>query len=181
VFVSVTSLYIPFKHKFEPLVLPLENIAIPISKNEFRYFKVLYVEPVQPIIITESLSALEKNREHELSEIKLEDNQAGQWRMWLLDYVAVKMRFPRATAKWVTRETETFAQPLSMAKEQILEFYTWKDEVPVLYLDNPVNEDQLVRILVWGFKYAVEELKRPPEKYTVFPVYSLEYVIGGRR
>ena len=178
---SVTSLYIPYRHEFEPLVLPGENIAIPVAKGEYEYYRVLYIEPVQPIIVAESLDALEKNKEHELSEIKLEENQAGQWRLWLLDFVALKMRYPRASSKWVTKGQETQAIPLSMAKEQILEFYTWKDEVPVLLLDNPVNEAQTVRLLIWGIKYAIEKLPRAPEKYTLFPIYSLEYVVGGRR
>jgi len=178
---GVTSLYVPYKREFEPLVLPGENIAIPTAKGVYEYYRVLYIEPVQPILVPIPLDAFERSKEKELKEVELEENQAGQWRLWLLDFVALRMRYPRATSKWTTKAQETFALPLSMAKEQVLEFYTWKREVPVVYVDNPVYEPQTARILIWGYRYAIEALARKPEKYTLFPVYSLEYVVGGVR
>jgi len=59
-----------------------------------------------------------------------------------------------------------------MAKENVLEFYTHEDDVPVLYLDNPLGEDQTVRVAVWGFKYVLEKLDETPKEYTVFPTYN---------
>jgi len=177
---SVTCLYLPYKKGFEPIVRSGENIALPMGKERFKFFRVTYVEPVQPIIIAVSLSASERNKEYSLDEVKLEKNEFGQWRLWILDFATVKMNYPRAVRKWTTKEEETYAFPLSMAKEQILEFYSWKDEVPILYVDNPLTEAQTVRFAIWGFKYAIEELPEAPETYTLIPLYSLEYIVGTR-
>jgi len=178
--VSVTALYIPYKVEFEPIVRTGENIAIPVSREEMKYFRVLYVEPVQPIILTVSLSADETDKEEELDEIKLEDNYAGQWRMASLDLAYAKMYYPRAVPKYLTKSTETYIMPMSYSTPNILEFYTWKNEVPILKVTNPLSEAQVVRFAVWGFKYAIEELKEVSKEYTVFPIYSAEYVIGGK-
>ena len=47
------------------------------------------------------------------------------------------------------------------------------------YLTNPIAEAQTVRIMVWGFKYALKKLDYEPSEYTVFPAYSKAHVIGG--
>jgi len=177
---SVTALYVPYKIEFEPIVRAEENIAIPVSRGSKKYFKVLFVEQVQPIIIGKSLDANETNVEYELSEIELEDNYAGQWRIIPLEPVQAKMYFPKAIPKFYTEVTETYIYDLSLMQPNILEFYTWKDEVPYLKLTNPFNEPVYARFIVLGFKYAIEELKEEPKEYTLFPVYSVEYVIGGR-
>jgi len=176
---SVTCLYVPYKTQFEPLVRIEENIAIPIGAGNLKFFRIQYIEPVQPIIPLVSLDAYDKNKEKVLEEIKLEDNEAGQWRLWIPDYIAVKMNYPRGTRKWVTKETETYALPLSMAKQQVLEFYTWKDEVPVLYIDNPLAEAQDARIILWGLKYSLTPLVEKPKEYTVLPVYSAAHIVGA--
>ena len=177
--VSVTCLYTPFKEEFEPVVRVGENIAIPKTAEEYEYYEVTYIEPIQPITIPVSLSAYEKNKEVVPNEIKLEDNEAGQWRLWIPDFIAVKMNFPRAARKWVTKEEETYATPLSMAKENVLEFFTHKGDVPVFYVDNPVGESQTARLIIWGFKYSLKKLDVKPAEYTVLPAYSSMYVVGG--
>ena len=174
---GVTALYTPFKEEFEPIVRVGENIAIPKSATEREYYQVTYVEPVQPIIIGVSLTASEQKHEYELKEVELEDNEAGQWRMEVLDLVNVGMNYPAAAAKWTTKSSLTYASPLS--GENFLEFYTHKDDVPTLYLTNPITEAQTVRIMVWGFKYALKKLDYEPSEYTVFPAYSKAHVIGG--
>ena len=176
---GVTCLYTPFKKEFEPIVRVGENIAIPKTAEKYDYYEVVYVEPIQPIVVPVSLTAYERNKTVELDDIKLEDNEAGQWRLWIPDFIAVKMNFPRAARKWVTKEEETYATPLSMANENVLEFFTHKDDVPVLYVDNPVGEEQAARLIIWGFKYSLKKLDRKPEEFTVLPAYSSTHVVGG--
>ena len=176
---GVTCLYTPFKKEFEPIVRVGENIAIPKTAEKYDYYEVVYVEPIQPIVVPVSLAAYEKNKEKVLEEIKLDDNEAGQWRLWIVDFVSVKMNFPRAARKWTTKKEETFATPLTMAKENFLEFFTHKDDVPVLYIDNPLEEGQVARLIIWGFKYALKKLDVKPAEYTVLPAYSSTYIVGG--
>lgn len=176
---TVTALYMPYKKEFEPIVRAGEYIAIPMAKNRHLFFKVLYIEPIQPITITQSLSPLETEKEVELEEIKLSDNAVGHWRLYVMDYVSVKMNYPKASSKWTTKTTGTFVTPLSVFKENILEFFTYKDNVPYLYLYNPLNESQLARITIFGFKYMVERVPEKPSEYTILPIYSAEYVVGG--
>jgi len=178
---SVTAIHLPFKKEFEPVVRIEENIAIPRGPEKYDFYKVLYVEPIQPITIIMSLSAEAKNVEKLLEVCELKDYEAGQWRLWIPDFISVTMKFPRAVTKWNTKSTGTYAVPLSMAKEQILEFYTIADDVPLLLLTNPLSEEQVVRLIIWGFKYSLKELKEKPKEFTVFPVYSADYVIGGGR
>ena len=174
---SVTCLYTPFKKEFEPVVRVGENIAIPKTAEKMEYYQVTYVEAVQPMIIAVDLTASEQKHEYKLEDIELEDNEAGQWRLKVLDLVNVGMNFPTASAKWTTKNSRTYATPLS--SENALEFFTIKDDVPTLYLTNPITEAQTVRIMVWGFKYSLKKLDREPAEYTVFPAYSEPYVVGG--
>ena len=178
---GVTSLYIPYKKDFEPIVRINENTAIPVAgQREPLYFKVLYIDPIPLITLTKSLSALQEKVEYTIDEVKLNENEAGQWRLVIPDYVSVLMRFPRAATKWVTASQSASATPISMGMPNLLEFFTWKDYVPLLELSNPVNEDQLIRLFVWGFKYSLQPLKEAPREYTVFPVFSAENVVGGK-
>jgi len=176
---SISVLYLPYKLAFEPIVRIGEYIAIP--GKEYKYYRVLYVEPVQPIIIAQSLEASQRNVEYTLDELELQEKMFGQWRMWVLDFVAITFKYPRAVEKYATKTKSTQIIPMSMAKENILEFYTIEDKTPTLYLTNPVAEAQSVRLVVWGFKYALEEVEEVPPTYTVIPIYSLDFVIGGRR
>ncbi|RLF41692.1 MAG: hypothetical protein DRN17_08425 [Thermoplasmata archaeon] len=176
---SVTAIHLPFKKDFEPIVRMEENIAIPKTAGQYSFFKVLYIEPLQPYTTVVSLDAYERNKEKTLDEVKLEENEVGQWRLWIPDYVAVDFYHPRAARKWVTKEANTSATPLSMAKEQVLEFYTYKDSVPRLLLSNPIAEEQYARLIIWGFKYLIEPLKEKPKDYTPLPAYSAVYVVGG--
>ena len=174
---SVTALHVPYKKVFEPLVRIGENIAIPKGKGEYEYYRIVYEEPLQPIVVPVELTPYEKNVEYKLNELKLRDKQLGQWRLWIMDFISVRMKYPRATSKWTLQSEETSATPLSMAKEQILEFYTWEDNVPILYIDNPLSESQTARLMFWGIKYAAEKLEEEPETYTVVPLYSLDFVV----
>jgi len=171
------GLYMPFEKDFEPIVRIGEKVAIPKTSKEYEYFEVVYVEPVLPIVIPVSLTASQINKEVNLDEIKLEDNEAGQWRLKVLDYALVKMNYPRAAAKWVTKSEITSAQPTT--PENLLEFYTYKDDVPTLLVDNPLNETQTARIMVYGFKYSLRGLAGRPSEFTVLPAYSAVHVVGG--
>jgi len=176
---DVTAIYLPFKKEFEPVVRIGENIAIPKGEETYEFYKVTYIEPVQPIIIGVPLVALQKDYAKMLNEIKLHDHEAGQWRLFVLDFAEVKMNFPRAAARWTTKEATTSVKPISIEKEQFLEFYSHKDEVPTVYVTNPRDEPQYVRLAVYGFKYSLKPLGYSPGEYTVFPAYSSTYIIGG--
>ncbi len=178
---SVTVLHLPYKEEFEPIARSGDIVAIPVGRQQVNYFRVVYVEPVQPILVVEQLSALEQKKEHRLEEIELEENQMGQWRLAPLDFVYVGMNFPRAVSKWSTRSESTYATPYSLYAPQTLEFFTYGDDVPVLYLTNPAHEDQVARVAVIGYRFALEEFRERPEHYVFIPAYSLEYVIGSMR
>ena len=169
------------QERVEPIVKIGEYLAIPDIKQgkKTTFLKVKYIEPVQPITITQSLSPLETNKEIKLTQIELWDNVVGQWRLYVMDYVGVRMFYPKATAKWTTKTAATSATPLSIFKENILEFFTYKDNVPYIYLDNPLNEAQLARIVLFGFKYYVEKVPEKPPEYTTIPIYSAEFIVGG--
>ena len=128
----------------------------------------------------QSLSPLETNKEIKLSQLELWDNVVGQWRMYVMDYVGVRMFYPKATAKWTTKTQSTSASPLSAFKENILEFFTYKDKVPYIYLDNPLNESQVARLVIVGFKYYVTKVLERPSEYTTIPIYSAEFIVGGK-
>ena len=173
---SVTDIYLPFKKELEPIVRMGENIAIVDKEGKFSYFKVVYIEPIQPIIFLETLTPYEKDHEHKLSEVELNDNEVGQWRLWVPDFVSVKFYHPRASMKWSTKSQGTYALPLSMAKENFLEFFTVADDVPLLKMDNPIGEAQNIRIILWGIKYVVRRLKARPREFTVLPTRTAEAI-----
>jgi len=178
--VSVSSLYVPYKKDFEPLVRSGEYIAIPTGRTTVQYFKVLYVEPVAPITITSIVDANAIDTEVSMDAIKLPDNYAGQWRIAVEDLVEAKMYYPRAVPKYNTKEEVSYIPINGNGGEpNFKEFYTWKDEVPTLLVSNPLDEEQLARFKVWGFKYSIIQVEQKPPEYTFFPVYSAEYIIGS--
>jgi len=149
------------------------------------YARVVFVEPLQPFVVdlgalpaaspTQPLAA---GTQRELVEFKLGEREFGQWRLFLLDDFVLEVRLPSAIGRFVTKAGPTKASRLS--KGQWLEIYTYRDIVPTVLPYNPnFHGLEMARLLVYGFRYVVEPLEKPPREYTVIPVYGVPTT--GRR
>lgn len=182
---TVTAIHLVHKVAFEPVVRVDENVKLLAERPIFG--RVTFVEPLQPQVI--DLGALPAaapaawpapGAQRELSELKLGEREFGQWRLLILDDFLLEVRLPAATGRFVTKAGPTRASRLSLAKEQLLELYTYRDTVPTVQPLNPnFSALEMSRLLVAGFRYVFEVLERAPKEYTAIPVYGVPTT--GRR
>ena len=176
--VSIAVLHVPFKKEFEPVVRIGENVKLLLPNNGELYGRVTYYEQIQPQVIDlGSIGAStpttwpQTGSPKKLEEIELGDREFGQWRMMLLDDFLIEFNIPAATGKFVVKSGKTYISRLSAIKENLLEFFTYKDVVPTLVPLNPNFFDmEVARIMVFGWRFIIEKLERPPESYTVIPI-----------
>ena len=175
---SLATLYMPYKHRFEPIVRIGEYVAVPVGRERLEFYRVVYIEPIPPLTVALTVDAGSKI-DYDSKDLKLYDNELGQWRVWVADPAAVKVYFPPAIPKFSNRDGAVAITPLAALRDQLVEFYTKADKVPRFEVYNPLEEQLLVRLVFWGYKYSVDRVEERPERYTVFPVYSANYVVGG--
>ena len=176
---SVTSLHLLYKEVFEPIVRPLDNVAITYStdKSTWTYSKVVYVEPLQPQVIdlgsldastTTNYPAVGSSKD--LNELKLGENELGQYRIYPLDDIILEVRQPAAMSRFVNRTSKTYITKVS--PPNFVEIFVYEDNyVPQVVPYNPLFSAQdTSRIMIPGFRYIMEPLSSAPESYTVIPV-----------
>jgi len=183
--VSVSALHVLHKREFEPVVRIEENVKILAEGPIFG--RVTFIEPIQPIIIDLGpIDAATPTRypaigaQRELKELELGEREFGQWRLLVLDDILLEVKLPSALGRFVRKAGSTLVSRLSLARDQLTEIFTYKDIVPTVTPFNPRFEPmEMARIVVYGYRYVIEPLDRPPKEYTVIPVYGL--ATTGRR
>ena len=171
------------KAELEPIVRIGENVAIAEGPTEDRwtYGRVIFLEPVQPIIknvgplsAATATSYPAVGTKANLDEIKLGSGEFGQWRIFPIDDFYIQLNQPSAVGRFLTKSGPTYASKLSALKSQMVEVFTWEDSVPSVTPINPLFIDQtLARLMIVGFRYVIDELPTKPSEYTVIPVAGL--------
>lgn len=178
--VSVTSIYLLHKKEFEPIVRPKDYVAILTPQRKWVYGRVIYLEPIQPQIVSiGSLPAANASNYptyqglKELTEMELGRNEFGQYRLYLLDDFLVEVYQPAATSRFNLKAGPTGITVKS--PEQFLEIYVYEDEVPTIkYYSTLFTGIDNARIMFYGYRYVIEKIdvktkKDIPKEYTVIP------------
>ncbi len=170
------SARLPFATYFEPAVKPRENVRLYPSK---KFYTVIYIEPLQPIIINLGSVASDKETSlHECTELDLKQLELGQWRFLPLADVEITLKQPRATERGTTKTSSTKISPYSIVLDPHLrstEVWTFEDENRVYISAKNISQYTInpVRVLFFGWKYLLDELKETPAKWTDIFVATL--------
>ena len=170
---SVTALHVPFKKEFEPIVRPLENVALAWDTNEagWRYYRVKYVEPFFVDYSTPTI-ANGSSTNVKISDIELPNNVLGQIRIVALTSgFEIEVWLPQSQAKYATKNT------ITRIKDWVVNNYPWLTEmfylgdgVPKFTVFNNSGSDGSASIRIVGFKYYLEQLAERPRELTVIYV-----------
>jgi hypothetical protein len=164
-----------FEEKLVPIAAPDENILI---RPENRAFRVKRVIPLPTFIFDfGSLAATTKDTEpidivKDTAKLEMEDNCLAQFRMKVLDDFEVYFKQPKTTSKWVSVHRE-FCFDMHTPTENLTEWFQFEDRSAGIVRNNPSTTAlNKTRIMFYGFKYELEELRGIPPKYTVVEVSS---------
>lgn len=169
--------YEVYYEHFEPVVRIGEFVAVFLGRtttgSTYAYGRVAYIEPIQPQVI--DLGPLPAaspqlypapGNQVVLDQLKLGDYELGQWRIELLDDFLLEVRLPAAVDKWTTLNGATYASQLDAVHSNMLELYTWEHDTYIPSV-RPLNvkfwQMPSARIVVYGFRYVLDEVQRRPD------------------
>ena len=170
--------------KFEPIAKVGENIIlVPLESYSLdkagrpRYFKVTHIEPL-PAIYHDfgSISASSEVTDKEISNLYLHDNQLGQYRIYPLDDIVIKVKQPKSSKRYATKNyvssIDAFTYP-----DNLREIFIFEDENATYFdVSNPNNYAiSKARAKFVGWKFILEPIvvtsaEDIPKTYTVVPL-----------
>ena len=173
---SVTALHLIHKKDFEPIVRPLENIAVATDLDEtaWRFYRVKYIEPFFVRYTTASVAA-GGSLDVDVAALKLHDDVLGQIRITeLTTGFEVEVRLPEATKKYSTKNTVTRIDDWIVANMPWLtELFYLGDDTPKFTVYNTTGAAAAATLRFVGFKYILEPLAARPRDYTVVYVRTV--------
>lgn len=173
---SVTALHILYKEKLEPIVRPLENVALQDSRDEktWKFYKVLYIEPFYIEYTTSTITAGSYST-IEVENLELGKDEVGQIRILLqTDGFKIEVNLPEAVKKFLTKNYVTRIDYwLSTNYPHLTELFYFEDDTPRFTVYNESGTDGAATIKFIGFRYLLKPLPYPPKEYTVIPIYSI--------
>ncbi len=172
---SVTSIYLLHKEGFEPIVRPKDYVAILSPQAEWVYGRVIYVEPIQPQVISlGTISAANPSSyptlagTRELSDMEVGRNEFAQYRLEILDDFLLEVYLPAAISRFNLKSKPTrisFRSP-----KNFTEIYVYEDNPPtVKYYSVLFRDLDNARLMFYGYRYVIEKTSTPPKEFTVIP------------
>jgi len=173
---SVTSVHIPYKEKLEPIVLPLENVAIArgLDESKWKYYKVKYIEPIFLEVTTSTITA-GSSEDLDLSDLELHKNEFAQIRFSIeTTGFELEIWLPAATSKYTTKNKKLRVQKwVTDTYPNLTELTYAEDVTPKVTVYNESGSDGAATIRFYGFRYVLEPLPARPEKFTVVYVETV--------
>jgi len=173
---SVTALHVLYKKEFEPIVRPMENVAIAESTNEgtWKFYKVKYIEPFYVDYTTPSITN-GSSTDVDVTDLELGKNEIGQIRILLqTNGFEIEVKLPEAIKKFVTKNLVSKIDSwLSSNYPHLTELFYMEDNTPKFTVYNNSGSDGSANIKFIGFRYILEQLGYVPKEYTVIYVYSI--------
>ena len=163
---------------FEPVVQIGQKVCLLTPSP--KYFEVEWIEPIPWIKKTWSSVAAGDEKEEELKELYVEDDEFAQYRFAVITdgFIVTKMECPKAAGMWVTKETgltvpdhSTLANYEPLKRLQLLEFYQWKDTKRYMTLKNTTTSTADGEVVFFGYVFKIKETK-PTDVALKIPVVS---------
>ena len=172
---SVTTIHLLHKKEFEPIVRPLENVAIFTPEGKYVFGQVVYLEPIQPETISlGSVSAADPTNYPtyrgmtELTDLELGKNEFAQYRLFVLDDILVEVYQPAALSRYMLKARPTRISVRS--PNNFVELFVFEDKVPTIkYYAVTFRDIANARLLFYGFRYIIKRLEEKPKEFTVIP------------
>lgn len=173
---SVTALHLIHKKEFEPIVRPMENIAVATDLDEkaWLFYRVKYVEPFFVKYTTATITA-GSSIDVDIDALKLHDNVLGQIRITEITAgFEAEVRLPEATKKYSTKNTVTRIDDWVVSNmPHLTEMFYLGDDTPKFTVYNTNATDGTAFLRFVGFKYILERLMEKPRDYTVIYVRTV--------
>lgn len=176
---SCTSVYLLYKKPFEPIVRPKDNVGILTPQHKWFYGKVVYVEPIQPQVISlGKIPAADPNNyptyagSYQIKEMQVGRNEFAQYRLFILDDYLLEVYLPAALSRFNLKSGPTKISVKT--PKNFAEIYVYEDNVPtVKYYSTVFKDIDNARLVFMGFRYVVQPLASVPSEYTVIPSTGL--------
>jgi len=155
--------------EIKPIALVDEYLQV-YDEGEWKYFKVTYIEPIQPFQRDfGSLAAGTTTGDKDIEELKLGVGWCAIVRVVLVDDLQVTVKQPKAKTRYVVGEKiSTYLTALNevLGLRHLTELCILEDRVPIFDIKNPTKYDvPISRVVFYGLKMEVEELPTKPERY----------------
>ena len=182
--------YILYNEKFQPIVKPGEYIAIPVdaSYNKFRFYRVKTIFPVPrlyiPIVPRENpkVTMLEVGKETFIEdpyEMKTDENELMHTRVKYINF-PIEVAFAKGGRhlRFTTySKSHLFIGPGT--PEEYTELF-WGLGSTYIIIARPIFNFSIpfdgtyirvdkIYMVLYGYRYIVEEVSEKPDKYTIIP------------
>jgi len=153
-----------------------------------KYFEVEWIEPIPWIKKTWSSVGAGDEKEEELKELYVEDDEFAQYRFAVITsgFEVTRISCPKEAGMWVTKETSltvpdhsTFANYEPLKRLQLLEFYQWKDTKRYMTLKNTTSSAADGEVVFFGYVFKIKEIE-PTDVALKIPVVSRLAVASTR-
>jgi len=168
------TIHLLYREKFDPIVRIGEYVGILDGTRQLGIYQVTYIEPIQPIVINlgplsapASIAEYPKpGNDKTLSEIDLGERELGQFRIKLLDDFMLEVYQPASTTRFNLRNGPTRVSILSPGN--FVELFTISDERKIKVKPYNIRFEpmQLARIMIYGFRYVLKEVKERVREVT---------------
>ena len=162
----------PFKSSLggmEPVALPYHNVRI-IYGSEVYYRQVRRMESIPPFQCVDAgaiLAGVTNANPTEIINMRLFNNEFGQFRWYPIDHMQVTMFLPQADGKF---RLKSLVVPVDeMVKERdpdlhFTEIFVWQDATPwVTCLNHTDYNLARSRIVAQGYRFRVTDEDLPPD------------------
>jgi len=173
--------FLAHKVQFEPLV-QIDMNVVPIEpgvpKARWRAYRVVWLEPI-PMVVKDhgALTATAPDNvkaDQEFTELRLPENELGQWRIGPWDDVKVAFKQPKTVGRFTTIElmVEVGLEIWRLSPTlNTVEVFTLGRGVPFLTITNATAYDQPTsRVVAQGYRFQLEPLPELPAQYVVIPI-----------
>jgi len=166
-----------FLPELKPIALVGENVAL-FRENRWFYFTVTYIDPLYPFVKDfGAISAGETLESQEVSELEVGEGWLGHFRVIPIDDIEITVRQPKAKTRGVVSSTvvsKISKYLVTLGITNLSEIFVWEGTAgKEVFFDikNPTDYDlAMSRVLFTGYKYALEELKEKPTRFTALMV-----------
>jgi len=159
-----------FAKDLEPIAKVDENLKI-IGGGSTVFAKIVYIEQI-PSIRHDfgSLSPGSSTSPTEYTELRMPEDELGQFRLTPIDNITFQVNQKRSTQRFATQQTIASIEP-SLLRDNLTELFVLELDAPFITVTNPTGDTlPKTRIIASGFRYQLERLVGQPAKFTTVPV-----------
>jgi len=159
-----------FVKDLEPIAKVDENVQL-IGGGSVVFARIVYIEPL-PSIRHDfgSLSAGSSTSPTEFTELRMPEDELGQFRLAPLDNITFQVNQKRSTQRFATQQTVSSIEA-SVFRDNLSEIFVLELDAPFLTVTNPTSSTlPKTRVVASGFRYQLDRLVGKPAKFTTVPV-----------